>query len=133
MKKTLFFILCMLSFPYNCVAEATISRGIEYYLAGRMDLAESEFQSLLKEDLSKEEKAVVLYNLATTYLSENFLNEATQYFNEIQMDAISSPEIRASIAKNKAICALKFAERYIKFGPQGASLDTFSAEITGYI
>ena len=135
MKRALFLILvaCAPCGFASFIAQVDISRGIDYFHAGRLDLAKSHFEALLKEELTYEERATVLYNLATTYLSDGFLNEAEHYFSEIDIEQISSKILQQSAAENRAICSLKMAERLIAFGPQGVSLIDLNAEINQHI
>ena len=129
MKKIIFvgLLFCMSS----CFAQDALSRGLNYYFAKRPDLAAKEFEALLQEKFSPEEKQVILYDIATSLLAEGFLNEADHYFDEIDPALIVSQKVIQSYYLNRALCALEIAKRAITLGPQGLSLIDLYNEIRG--
>ena len=133
MRTTIFVSLLFFMSSGLAQGQDTVSQGINYYFANRPDLAVKEFETLLQEKLSPEEKQVILYDIATALLAEGFLNEADHYFDEIDPALIVSPKVTQSYYFNRALCAVQIAKRAIELGPQGLSLIDLYNETRGFI
>lgn len=106
-------ILFIMIVSTSLFSDEDINIGIVYVESGRPDLAVISFKRHLEEDITPEEKAVTLYNLATAYMNEGSLSQAEKVFHEINSDAISSGVVKQSLLYNQALCYLQLAERAV--------------------
>jgi len=130
-RATVFVLLLCCS--SSVFAQDPLAHGMNYYFSNRPDLAAQEFEALLSDKFSPEEKQVILYNMATALLAEGYLNEADHAFDEIDTKLITSPKVLQSYYLNRALCALQIATRSIELGPQGLSLIDLYNEAQGFI
>jgi hypothetical protein len=131
MKKFLFLTIGFLVFVLATLLadpEVELELGINYFLAGRKDLAKDAFTKILQQNLKTEERAAVLYDLATTLLQEGALSDAKKIFDQLEYMPIQSQILKESIQKNQVICTLELIKRELH-SPQQTSDTGMAYEI----
>ena len=112
MKLFFFFVILNIASSLYCQdPEVEMQLGINYFKAGQKDLAKETFNKLLHEPLKPEERAAVLYNLATLLLQEGSLQEAKAVFDQLEFMPIESKTLKSAVLQNQAICNLELIKR----------------------
>lgn len=86
-----------------------LDQALQFSEGGRSDIAQSMLEKMADETLTLDERATVLYNLATIHMHLGQYNEALSVFSQIEPAelasvATASPLVALSIQYNRAVC-----------------------------
>ena len=103
------FFLCAGSLQGNI--DDSINRAIQFDLSGQPLAAKDILQNLLQENITEDERACILYNLATLAIQDKNFDNAVIYLQELHSDINNKPFFTYSVMKNFAIALIEQAER----------------------
>ena len=107
MKALVLVLLLWSSLQADTQPADTIDQALVYLEAGRPDLADELFTKLLAQNLTPDEKATVLFDMATLRALDGHTAEAIKLYDQINA---SDQNLESAANYNRALCLLEVAK-----------------------
>jgi hypothetical protein len=106
-NTVLSLLLCAIPVFADVHPSDKIDQAVVYIEAGRGDVAEGLLRKLLNEDLSPDERATVLFDIATLRVFDGQRAAALELYDQIDT---SNETLISSVNYNRALCLLEMAK-----------------------